>query len=233
MRNGEICFFQCSSIKRTRFGLVLFYLVTQPSPFLIHRFAVPLPPGGRYSRNPSDFQTPIYRTLRYSGKFLFHPEGIPELSIVYTIFPGVGEPRSLSLFTISKKYGTIILGKVGTPLFEDEKKAFDALDEELRKMNRHDQEDDLADILALLDKDYTKPREPDPLPAAPRKPEKKAAATGHENRETRALSQEQLHEENQQTPARKRRGLIPLAILAALELAGIAAVIVWWLQWLG
>ena len=118
-------------------------------------------------------------------------------------------------------------------MFEDEKKAFDALDEELRKMNRHDQEDDLADILALLDKDYTKPREPDPLPAAPRKPEKKAAATGHENRETRALSRELLHEENQSTPARKRRGLIPLAILAALELAGIAAVIVWWLQWLG
>ena len=118
-------------------------------------------------------------------------------------------------------------------MFEDEKKAFDALDEELRKMNRHDQEDDLADILALLDKDYTKPREPDPLPAAPRKPEKKVAATGHENRETRALSQELLHEENQQTPARKRRGLTPLAILAALELAGIAAVIVWWLQWLG
>ena len=26
---------------------------------------------------------------------------------------------------------------------------------------------------------------------------------------------------------------VALAILAALELAGIAAVIVWWLQWLG
>ena len=118
-------------------------------------------------------------------------------------------------------------------MFEKEKDAFDRLDEELRRMNQQAERDDLAELKALLDKDYTKPREPDPLPAAPRKPEKKVAATGHENRETRALSQELLHEENRQTPARKRRGLIPLAILAALELAGIAAVIVWWLQWLG
>ena len=118
-------------------------------------------------------------------------------------------------------------------MFEDEKKAFDALDEELRKMNRHDQEDDLADILALLDKDYTKPQEPAPREPepAPRKKERKPAASGHESRETRELSRELLEAE-EPAPAKKRRGLIPLAIVALLELAGIAAVVVWWLQWL-
>ena len=118
-------------------------------------------------------------------------------------------------------------------MFEDEKKAFDALDEELRKMNRHDQEDDLADILALLDKDYTKPQEPAPWEPepAPRKKERKPTASGHESRETRELSRELLEAE-EPAPAKKRRGLIPLAIVALLELAGIAAVVVWWLQWL-
>ena len=32
-------------------------------PFLIHRFAVPLPPGGRYLLSASGFQTPIYHTV--------------------------------------------------------------------------------------------------------------------------------------------------------------------------
>ena len=100
-------------------------------------------------------------------------------------------------------------------------------------MNRHDQEDDLADILALLDKDYTKPQEPAPWEPepAPRKKERKPTASGHESRETRELSRELLEAE-EPAPAKKRRGLIPLAIVALLELAGIAAVVVWWLQWL-
>ena len=116
-------------------------------------------------------------------------------------------------------------------MFKDEKRAFDALDKELRSMNTPDPEDDLADIYALLDKDYTNPPEEprEPEPPAPRMPEMKAA--GHESRETRELSRELLRDE-EPAPAKKRSSVIPLAILAVLELAAIAAVVVWWLQWL-
>ena len=112
-------------------------------------------------------------------------------------------------------------------MFKDEKRAFDALDKELRSMNTPDPEDDLADIYALLDKDYTNPAEEprEQEPPAPRMPEMKAA--GHESRETRELLQDE-----EPTPAKKRSSVIPLAILAVLELAAIAAVVVWWLQWL-
>ena len=48
------------------FGL---HILTQMSPFLIHRFVVPLPPGGRYFREPLDIQTPIRRT---AAKRLFY-----------------------------------------------------------------------------------------------------------------------------------------------------------------
>ena len=93
-------------------------------------------------------------------------------------------------------------------------------------MNAPEPEDDLADIYALLDKDYTKPQ---PEPAA-KEQEKAPAATGHESLETRELSRELL--EQTPAPGKARRGRIPLAIVALLELVGIAAVVVWWLQWL-
>lgn len=93
-------------------------------------------------------------------------------------------------------------------------------------MNAPEPEDDLADIYALLDKDYTKPQ---PEPAAEEQ-EKAPAATGHESPETRELSRELL--EQTPAPGKARRGRILLAIVALLELVGIAAVIVWWLQWL-
>lgn len=93
-------------------------------------------------------------------------------------------------------------------------------------MNAPEPEDDLADIYALLDKDYTKPQ---PEPAAEEQ-EKAPAATGHESLETRELSRELL--EQTPAPGKARRGRIPLAIVALLELVGIAAVVVWWLQWL-
>ena len=93
-------------------------------------------------------------------------------------------------------------------------------------MNAPEPEDDLADIYALLDKDYTKPQ---PEPAA-KEQEKAPAATGHESLETRELSRELL--EQTPAPGKARRGRILLAIVALLELVGIAAVIVWWLQWL-
>ena len=123
------------------------------------------------------------------------------------------------------------------PVFEDEKKAFDALDEELRKMNRRDQEDDLADILALLDKDYTKPRQEQQTPgnsqAGKFAAQKQPAATGHEDSETLRRSSQLQQEQPAQPPEKKKsRSWIPLAVVAVLELAAIAAVIVWWLQWL-
>ena len=93
-------------------------------------------------------------------------------------------------------------------------------------MNAPEPEDDLADIYALLDKDYTKPQ---PEPAA-KEQEKAPAATGHESLETRELSRELL--EQTPAPGKARRGRILLAIVALLELVGIVAVIVWWLQWL-
>lgn len=93
-------------------------------------------------------------------------------------------------------------------------------------MNAPEPEDDLADIYALLDKDYTKPQ---PEPAAEEQ-EKAPAATGHESPETRELSRELL--EQTPAPGKARRGRILLAIVALLELVGIVAVIVWWLQWL-
>ena len=93
-------------------------------------------------------------------------------------------------------------------------------------MNAPEPEDDLADIYALLDKDYTKPQSE---PAA-KEQEKAPAATGHESLETRELSRELL--EQTPAPGKARRGRIPLAIVALLELVGIAAVVVWWLQWL-
>lgn len=108
-------------------------------------------------------------------------------------------------------------------MFKDEKRAFSDLEKELRSMNAPEPEDDLADIYALLDKDYTKQPEP-----AAAEQEKAPAATGHESPETRELSRELL----EQTPGKARRGRIPLAIVALLELVGIAAVVVWWLQWL-
>ena len=105
-------------------------------------------------------------------------------------------------------------------------------------MNTPDFDDDLSEIYALLDKDYTKPQPrnrelPDPQPPVPQQtpriPEKKA--TGHESANTRELSRELLAGEP--AAGKKRSSLIPLAIVAVLELAAIAAVIVWWLQWLG
>ena len=45
-------------------------------------------------------------------------------------------------------------------MFKDEKRAFSDLEKELRGMNAPEPEDDLADIYALLDKDYTKQPEP-------------------------------------------------------------------------
>ena len=92
-------------------------------------------------------------------------------------------------------------------------------------MNAPEPEDDLADIYALLDKDYTKQPEP-----AAAEQEKAPAATGHESPETRELSRELL--EQTPAPGKARRGRILLAIVALLELVGIVAVIVWWLQWL-
>ena len=117
-------------------------------------------------------------------------------------------------------------------MFKDEKRAFSDLEKELRGMNAPEPEDDLADIYALLDKDYTNPAEEprEQEPPAPPMPEMKAA--GHESRETRELSRELLRDE-EPAPAKKRSSVIPLAILAVLELAAIAAVVVWWLQWLG
>lgn len=111
-------------------------------------------------------------------------------------------------------------------MFKDEKRAFSDLEKELRSMNAPEPEDDLADIYALLDKDYTKPQ---PEPAA-KEQEKAPAATGHESPETRELSRELL--EQTPAPGKARRGMIPMAIVALLELVGIVAVIVWWLQWL-
>ena len=110
-------------------------------------------------------------------------------------------------------------------MFKDEKRAFSDLEKELRGMNAPEPEDDLADIYALLDKDYTKQPEP-----AAEDQEKAPAATGHESPETRELSRELL--EQTLAPGKARRGRIPLAIVALLELVGIAAVVVWWLQWL-
>ena len=121
-------------------------------------------------------------------------------------------------------------------MHKDEKRAFDALNEELRSMNAPEPEDDLADIYALLDKDYTKPSQepqkaaPEPAAAKSRKPGKKAA-TGHASRETRELSRELLEEPAAPAPG-KKRSLIPMVLLAVAELALIAAVIVWWFQWL-
>ena len=121
--------------------------------------------------------------------------------------------------------------KVGKPLFENEKDAFSRLDEELRRMNQQAERDDLAELKALLDKDYTKPQPPrDP---APWESGESIRATGHENRELRSRSQELLREEDPQEPIGSRRKLIPLVLLAVVELILLAAVAVWWIQWLG
>ena len=123
-------------------------------------------------------------------------------------------------------------------MHKNEKRAFDALDEELRSMNTPDLDDDLAEIYALLDKDYTQPRNqelPAPQPPvpqqSPRIPEEKA--TGHESANTRELSKELLAGEPTAAAGKKRGSPLLLVIVAVLELAAIAAVIVWWLQWLG
>ena len=123
-------------------------------------------------------------------------------------------------------------------MHKNEKRAFDALDEELRSMNTPNLDDDLAEIYALLDKDYTQPQNrelPAPQPPvpqqSPRIPEEKA--TGHESANTRELSKELLAGEPAAAAGKKRGSPILLVIVAVLELAAIAAVIVWWLQWLG
>ena len=123
-------------------------------------------------------------------------------------------------------------------MHKNEKRAFDALDEELRSMNTPNLDDDLAEIYALLDKDYTKPRNqelPAPQPPvpqqSPRIPEEKA--TGHESANTRELSKELLAGEPAAAAGKKRGSPLLLVLVAVLELAAIAAVIVWWLQWLG
>ena len=107
-------------------------------------------------------------------------------------------------------------------------------------MNTPDFDDDLSEIYALLDKDYTKPQPrnrelPDPQPPVPQQPPRIPGekATGHESANTRELSRELLAGEPTAAAGKKRSSLIPLAIVAVLELAAIAAVIIWWLQWLG
>ncbi|MGN1016659.1 MAG: hypothetical protein ACI4PL_06655 [Faecousia sp.] len=115
-------------------------------------------------------------------------------------------------------------------MFEKEKDAFDRLDQELRRMNDHAQEDDLAELKALLDKDYTKPQPP--RVPAPWEADERISATGHENRELRSRSQELLREEDPQEPIGSRRKLIPLVLLAVVELIALAAVAVWWIQWM-
>ena len=120
---------------------------------------------------------------------------------------------------------------MGKPLFEKEKDAFDRLDEELRRMNQQAERDDLAELKALLDKDYTNPQPP--RAPAPWETGEDLRATGHDNREVLDRSRELLREEDPLEPIDSRRKLIPLVLLAVVELILLAGVALWWIQWLG
>ena len=116
-------------------------------------------------------------------------------------------------------------------MFEKEKDAFDRMDEELRRMNQQAERDDLAELKALLDKDYTKPQPP--RAPAPWENGEGLRATGHDNREVLDRSRELLREEDPLEPIDSRRKLIPLVLLAVVELILLAGVALWWIQWLG
>lgn len=136
----------------------------------------------------------------------------------------------------------------------------------MQKMNRAGelwQEDDLDEIMALLEKDYTKPRqEPSVLqlmsgmdakepPEKKNKParEKAPKAPGAGKKKAEPAGQKPWEEYIPQEPHRvgtgeqpdfdetpvkpkKEWAVIPLSVVAALEIAAIVAVVIWWQQWI-
>ena len=151
------------------------------------------------------------------------------------------------------------------------------LERELAKAGSQWQEDDLQEIMALLEKDYTKPQEPprdeleelkelldkdytkeeppkpahfpplfgggplfrepeeEPEPtqepeAAPEQPVEEPA---EEIAEAVALGEQaDFSEEPPEQPKKGWTSLLPLSIVAAVELAAIVAILIWWRQWI-
>ena len=86
----------------------------------------------------------------------------------------------------------------------------------------------MDEIYALLNADHTTPRE---LRSPETRKDKPLKATGHESKTTRELSRELLEEpEEPAAPENKGRGL--LIGLGVAELAALAGLVFWWLQWL-
>ena len=89
-------------------------------------------------------------------------------------------------------------------------------------------QDEMDEIYALLNTDHTAPRDLETLRPRQGKPLK---ATGHESKKTRELSRELLEEEPEPAaPKQKGKGL--LIGLGIAELAALAGLVFWWLQWL-
>lgn len=102
------------------------------------------------------------------------------------------------------------------------------LDEELREEEPTEDSFDLDSILAGIDlNDY--PEEPleEEIPA----PRKKKKPTRAERLEQQVIEESYPMEERSVAP-QKNKGIRGLVILAVLEIFGILAVLVWWLQWL-
>ena len=100
-------------------------------------------------------------------------------------------------------------------------------------------DEDLDDILALLEKDYTQPQ------SAPREKPEQPEEKPEEQPVGPVLREEYIPQEPHraglgeqpdfdETPAKPKKHweVIPLSVVAALEVAAIVAVVIWWQQWI-
>ena len=123
------------------------------------------------------------------------------------------------------------------------------LEQELEKAGSEWRDEDLAEILALLEEDHTKPREQgqmqpleeQPLEEQPQEPQLQ------EPQETmpllvmeeyvptephRAGTGEQPDFGDAPVAPKKEWAVIPLGILAVAEIAALVAIVMWWQQWI-
>lgn len=106
------------------------------------------------------------------------------------------------------------------------------------------QDEDLDDILALLEKDYTQPQASAQQLPPPRE-EVKQPQTKEKKPEATTLREEYIPAQPRyngigdkpdfdETPAKQQKHwlVIPLSVVAVLEVAAIVAVVIWWQQWI-
>ena len=118
------------------------------------------------------------------------------------------------------------------------------LEQELEKAGSEWRDEDLAEILALLEEDHTKPREQEqmqPLEEQLQEPQETMPLLVMEEAPVeeyvptephRAGTGEQPDFDDAPVAPKKEWAVIPLGILAVAEIAALVAIVMWWQQWI-